>query len=70
MSEPLAEVIVAVLGAYAAAGVVFALVFAVWGVNRIDHVAREGTPGFRLIILPGAAALWPLLAARWLRTRA
>lgn len=67
MSEPLAEIVVSVLGAYVAAGLVFAGVFVVWGVGRIDPVARAGTIGFRLLILPGCAALWPLLAVRWRR---
>ena len=70
MSEWLAEILVALAGAYVAAGALFAVAFATWGVSRVDPVAREGTIGFRLIILPGAAALWPLLASRWMRRRA
>ncbi|MGH9372534.1 MAG: hypothetical protein ACRD15_13470 [Vicinamibacterales bacterium] len=70
MSERLAELLVAAVGAYVAAGVVFAVAFVAWGVSRVDPVAREATIGFRLIILPGAIALWPLLAARWMRTGA
>lgn len=54
-------------GAYVAAGVLFALAFAAWGVSRIDPVAHGCTAGFRLIILPGATALWPVLALRWAR---
>ena len=55
------------LEAYLALGVLFALVFAFRWVERIDPAARTGTHGFRLLILPGAAALWPLLACRLLR---
>ncbi len=69
MSEQFAEFLVAAAGAYVAAGALFAVAFAAWGVSRIDPVARGCTPGFRLIILPGAAAFWPLLAARWARRR-
>ena len=69
MSEWLAEILVALAGAYVAAGALFAVAFAIWGVSRVDPVAREGTIGFRLIILPGTVALWPLLAARWMRSR-
>jgi hypothetical protein len=57
--------IVATAGAYVAAGALFAAAFLTWGVSRIDPVARQGTPGFRLIILPGVVALWPILLVKW-----
>jgi hypothetical protein len=69
VSEYAADMVVSAAGAYVAAGVLFAVAFVTRGVSRMDHVARQGTPGFRLIILPGTVALWPLLAARWLRSR-
>jgi hypothetical protein len=50
-----------------AVGALFAIPFVLVGAGRIDPTARTGTWGFRLLILPGAVALWPLLAARWLR---
>lgn len=53
---------------YAALGCLFALAFAWWWVERIDHAARGGTLGFRLLILPGAAALWPLFLYRLVRS--
>ncbi len=54
---------------YAACGLLFALVFLVRGVERLDPAARDSSLGFRLAILPGVAALWPVLARRWLRLR-
>jgi hypothetical protein len=54
-------------GVYALAGLAFAVFFVARGAGRMDPAARDGTWGFRLIILPGVAALWPLLAWRWLR---
>ncbi len=65
MSEQTAVWVVRALGLYALIGVVFALAFVSKGVGRIDPDAREGTRGFRLAILPGVAALWPLLLKRW-----
>lgn len=53
------------LGIYTLLGVLFAIPFVWIGAGRIDPVAKEGTRGFRLLILPGAIALWPLLAKRW-----
>lgn len=51
---------------YLGVGVVFAIAFVFKGVGKVDPAAREGTLGFRLLILPGTAALWPILARRWL----
>jgi hypothetical protein len=62
----IAEWIVGLVAAYAAAGVLFAAGFLVAGVERIDPAARKAPVGFRLIILPGVVALWPILARRWL----
>lgn len=67
VNERLAEFVVTAAGAYVAAGVVFAAAFVTWGVSRVDHAAGEATRGFRLIILPGVTALWPLLAVRWIK---
>ena len=65
-----AEIILLVVAAYAAIGFAFAIAFAIWGVGAIDPAAR-GTPlGFRLLVLPAATALWPLLATRWFRMSA
>jgi hypothetical protein len=65
VNEQVAELLVGAAGAYVAAGIAFAAAFLTWGVSRVDPVARHGTLGFRLIILPGVIALWPLLLVRW-----
>lgn len=65
-----AELVVAAFSAYALAGLVFGVFFVSVGVGRFDHAARGTSPAFRALILPGSAALWPLLAAKWIaRTR-
>ncbi|MDF1800076.1 MAG: hypothetical protein P1V81_12935 [Planctomycetota bacterium] len=55
------------LGIYAVLGLAFAVAFAVRGAQAIDPAAEQGTWGFRVLIVPGAAALWPLLLLRWVR---
>ena len=63
------ETVTAVLNGvavYAAAGVVFALAFKLLGISRIDNGAKGAGLGFRLLILPGLMALWPLMLIRWL----
>jgi len=52
------------LEVYSGLGLAFATGFALWGAARLDPTARTGTPGFRLLLLPGAAALWPWLLLR------
>ncbi len=50
-------------------GLVFGLVFAWRLVERVDPSAHGGTLGFRILILPGCAALWPWLVVRLIRSR-
>mgnify|MGYP001607405961 CR=1 FL=1 len=59
------EIAVYVATLYVSLGVVFGIAFVAKGVGTIDHNARGTGLGFRLAILPGAVALWPLLLARW-----
>lgn len=65
----LAEMIALVLVVYAGLGVLFAIPFVLRGAGAIDPAAKLGTRGFRLLIVPGSAALWPWLLTRWLRAR-
>ena len=66
MALTIANSLVFGLAIYALVGLVFALAFAVRGVGRIDPMAQSGSWGFRVLIIPASAALWPLLALRWL----
>ncbi len=65
MSETVATWIVMALAIYAGLGLPFAVAFVVRGAANIDPQAVGGSWGFRLLILPGVIALWPLLARRW-----
>ncbi|HEX4956169.1 MAG TPA: hypothetical protein VF017_22500 [Thermoanaerobaculia bacterium] len=69
MSHPVATACVVALEVYLLLGLVFALAFVRWGASRLDPAAREASWGFRLLILPASAALWPWLALRWWRAR-
>lgn len=64
---PVAQTLVAVVAVYAAVGLLFAAGFVTMGVGRIDPSATHAPIGFRLLIVPGTVALWPLLAIRWMR---
>ncbi len=62
----IAAIFLILLGAYLACGLVFAISFALAGVKRIDPHAAHGSWGFRLLVIPGTMAFWPLLLRRWL----
>lgn len=55
-----------ILAVYLTWGLAFAIPFAFVGVRRIDPHAEHGSWGFRLLIVPGVTALWPLLLGRWI----
>jgi hypothetical protein len=55
------------LASYGALGVLFAAVFVKFGVHRLDPIASSSTAGFRMMIVPGTIALWPVLLRLWLR---
>ena len=63
-----AEFFVDALALYGLAGAVFAAVFITAGIDRVDPVAQHAPVSFRLIVIPGVAALWPLLLVRWIRS--
>lgn len=63
------NLLIGAAGIYLLAGLLFGIAFVSVGVPKIDRAARGTSPAFRLLILPGTVALWPLLALKWLRHR-
>jgi hypothetical protein len=61
----LAQLIVAIVELYAAAGAAFAIVFLWRGVAVVDHRVVGAPVTMRLLIFPGLVAFWPLFAQRW-----
>lgn len=60
------ELILNGVALYAAVGAIFALVFLVLGLTRIDNGAKGAGLLFRLLIIPGLIALWPFMLVRWI----
>lgn len=60
-----ADVILLAFASYALPGLGFGVFFVTSGVSRVDHAAIGAPWSFRLLILPGAAALWPLMLLKW-----
>jgi putative effector of murein hydrolase LrgA (UPF0299 family) len=57
------------LALYAAAGAVTALAFVSIGLARVLHPPVPATIGARILLLPGAFALWPYILIRWFKAR-
>ena len=52
---------------YVTAGLVVGLAFVIFGVTTVQ--SAPVTIGARILLLPGATALWPLVMSRWLKSR-
>jgi hypothetical protein len=65
--DTIAAILFGVLVAYVAIGLIAGLGFIAVGVVRVQ--AAPVTLGARILLLPGATALWPLVLARWLAAR-
>lgn len=63
----MATFFVMAFGVYATIGLLVAFAFVLFGAKRIDPGANGAPLGFFLLIIPGVAALWPLMLGRWLR---
>jgi hypothetical protein len=66
MSVDVAEMILSAAGAYFLAGFLFALLFLVFGLRRVDALAADGSAGFKALIFPGIVGLWPIVLLLWL----
>jgi hypothetical protein len=51
---------------YVAMGLLIGLAFVIFGVTRVQPATI--TVGARLLLLPGATALWPFVLHRWLKS--
>jgi hypothetical protein len=60
-------VLLYVLAVYGAVGIAVALAFVTVGVAQVQPMPV--TVGARILLLPGAFVLWPVVVARWLKTR-
>jgi len=58
-----------IAGLYAAIGVIVGVPFVVFGIGGIDPAAKGAPWTFRVLVLPGVIALWPLMIHRWWTSR-
>ena len=67
MFEPISMFLIYLLAAYVVVGIAAALAFVTIGIVQVQPMSV--TVGARLLLLPGAFVLWPLVLARWLKSR-
>lgn len=65
--DTIAAILFGVLVIYVAVGLATALAFVSVGVTRVQPASV--TIGARILLVPGAVALWPLVLSRWLERR-
>lgn len=58
-----------IAGSYLAIGSIVAVPFVIYGIGRVDPAAKAAPWSFRVLVVPGVVAFWPLLARRWLAAR-
>lgn len=61
------EFLIKAVRLYFTAGLVFAVLFSLFGVQRTDPSAQGLALFFRIIIIPGVSIFWPLFALRLAR---
>ena len=60
-------VLIDLLAFYALVGAATALGFVTLGISRVLPAGTPVTVGARVLLLPGAAILWPYVLWRWIR---
>jgi hypothetical protein len=61
-----AKALIAVVAVYAGAGAIVAVCFVLFGVRRALGVEGRVTGGARMLLVPAAVALWPIVLRRWI----
>jgi hypothetical protein len=65
--DAIATTIAIAVGLYVAAGLVAGVAFVTFGVTTVQ--SAPVTVGARILLLPAATALWPLVLSRWRKAR-
>jgi hypothetical protein len=62
------KLMLAVTALYLFIGLLFAILFVIKGVEQVDEGAHGSSIRFRIIIIPGTMAFWPLLMRKWIKS--
>jgi hypothetical protein len=67
MTLAAAQLLVQTVALHVGIGATFAALFLWRWIGRLDAAAEHGTWGFRVLVFPGVAVLWPLFVVRLIR---
>jgi hypothetical protein len=54
---------------YICCGILFSIAFIAKGITKTDEAAHGSGWGFKIIIIPGVIALWPVLLVKWMKAK-
>jgi uncharacterized membrane protein YphA (DoxX/SURF4 family) len=63
--ETIVSILLTAAGFYLLAGLLFALLFLWKGISKVDEDAAGSGVFFKILVLPGVVALWPVLLLKW-----
>ncbi|MFG0327684.1 MAG: hypothetical protein ACF8SC_10510 [Phycisphaerales bacterium JB037] len=63
------QILLWVIAAYAGVGLAVGLAFVSVGVSRVDEAMGGTHWSVRILLLPGAVAVWPIVLMRWFGAR-
>ena len=55
------------LGIYLIIGILFSTVILIKGLSSLDPNTKSSGVGFKIIIIPGLIAFWPILWRKWMK---
>ncbi|CAN5727043.1 hypothetical protein BH10BAC3_BH10BAC3_05440 [soil metagenome] len=65
--QTIVNIFLSAVAVYVLIGVVFTVLFIFRGLQKVDEGTHGSTLGFKLIIIPGCIALWPVLLRKWIK---
>ncbi len=68
--ETVISIVLGILGAYFAAGILFALYFLLIGAKKIDPQLGGSKKSVRILLFPGVMATWPFFFVKLFRPKA
>ena len=62
-------ILLLIVAVYLITGLLFAIIFIIKGVTKIDESANGSGWGFRVVIIPGTIVFWPVLLKKWIAVK-
>ncbi|MFA8300319.1 MAG: hypothetical protein ACEPOV_09175 [Hyphomicrobiales bacterium] len=54
---------------YLILGIIFAIIFLLFGISKVDHGAKSSSVITRLFLFPGSVAFWIPMLIRWIHAK-